>query len=327
MMDTATSGDSVRLELEHFGPIVKGTVDLRPFTLFVGPSNTGKSYVAMLVYALHMLFGMRQRAPVRYRRDIALSPRGAQRVAAWVKRLVAKPETMTETLRRPLPKELHESVYPLLKRFGQSGSTVKTEIARCFGVPAAEHLIRAGADEASVVLQRFVGDGADRELPFMYALRVGGKRPGFVASIPKNKPLRIDERQAYFVDRWMRFAAAPEMQGMDPDERNGIATGIVQDIAESVVPYVTGPLSRPAHYLPADRAGVMHAHRVVVASVVERASSSGILPAPQVPILSGVLGDFLRQLITFEENRLNHNEVMEKLTERLERDVLGASCE
>ena len=69
----------------------------------------------------------------------------------------------------------------------------------------------------------------------------------------------------------------------------------------------------------------MHAHRVVVASVVERASSSGILPAPQVPLLSGVLGDFLQQLITFEESRLDHNEVMERLTERLEHDVLGGA--
>ena len=37
---------------KDFGPIIEGTVELRPLTVFVGPSNTGKSYLATLVYAL-----------------------------------------------------------------------------------------------------------------------------------------------------------------------------------------------------------------------------------------------------------------------------------
>ena len=37
---------------KDFGPIVEGTVELRPLTVFVGPSNTGKSYLATLIYAL-----------------------------------------------------------------------------------------------------------------------------------------------------------------------------------------------------------------------------------------------------------------------------------
>ena len=41
------------IEVSDFGPIVQATVELRPLTIFVGPSNTGKSYLAMLVYALH----------------------------------------------------------------------------------------------------------------------------------------------------------------------------------------------------------------------------------------------------------------------------------
>ena len=46
---------NVRISAENFGPIVNGSVDLRPLTVFVGPSNTGKTYLATLVYALHRI--------------------------------------------------------------------------------------------------------------------------------------------------------------------------------------------------------------------------------------------------------------------------------
>lgn len=52
-MDRASTPESVELEVSDFGPIVNAKVELRPLTVFVGPSNTGKSYLAMLVYALH----------------------------------------------------------------------------------------------------------------------------------------------------------------------------------------------------------------------------------------------------------------------------------
>ena len=46
----------LRLKVANFGPIAKADIDLRPMTVFVGPSNTGKSYLAMLIYALHRFF-------------------------------------------------------------------------------------------------------------------------------------------------------------------------------------------------------------------------------------------------------------------------------
>ena len=44
---TATS-DAKPLELKvtNFGPIAEAKIELRPMTVFVGPSNTGKSYIA-----------------------------------------------------------------------------------------------------------------------------------------------------------------------------------------------------------------------------------------------------------------------------------------
>lgn len=47
---------NLTLKVRDFGPIARANIDLRPMTVFVGPSNTGKSYLAILIYALHRFF-------------------------------------------------------------------------------------------------------------------------------------------------------------------------------------------------------------------------------------------------------------------------------
>jgi predicted ATPase len=44
--------ETLELTVKNFGPITKGTVQFKPLTVFVGSNNTGKSYMAQLLYAL-----------------------------------------------------------------------------------------------------------------------------------------------------------------------------------------------------------------------------------------------------------------------------------
>ncbi|MCY3743959.1 MAG: AAA family ATPase [Candidatus Poribacteria bacterium] len=39
----------IRIAVENFGPIEKAEIDLRPLTVFVGESNTGKTYLSALI--------------------------------------------------------------------------------------------------------------------------------------------------------------------------------------------------------------------------------------------------------------------------------------
>ena len=39
----------VHIKVKNFGPIQKAEIDLRPLTVFVGESNTGKTYLAALI--------------------------------------------------------------------------------------------------------------------------------------------------------------------------------------------------------------------------------------------------------------------------------------
>ena len=47
---------NVEITVKNFGPIAEANIDLRPLTVFVGPSNTGKTYFTSLVYTLHDIF-------------------------------------------------------------------------------------------------------------------------------------------------------------------------------------------------------------------------------------------------------------------------------
>ena len=46
-------GPNLILDVENFGPIAEAkNIEFKPMTVFVGPSNTGKSYLAILLHAI-----------------------------------------------------------------------------------------------------------------------------------------------------------------------------------------------------------------------------------------------------------------------------------
>ncbi len=95
------------------------------------------------------------------------------------------------------------------------------------------------------------------------------------------------------------------------------------------------PLHRKAFYLPADRTGIIHSHQVVVGTLLQSAATAGLRPSGSIPVLSGVLADFLSQLIELSEERdglrsgasRDFAQVSETLAKRLENDVLKGTIE
>ena len=46
----------LKLNFENFGPIKRAEIEVRPLTVFIGPNNTGKTYVAYFVWGLQIGF-------------------------------------------------------------------------------------------------------------------------------------------------------------------------------------------------------------------------------------------------------------------------------
>lgn len=221
----------------------------------------------------------------------------------WIKQTFPKggKENLSSKSQNPLPEKIAALIRPSLDPKGGSGDYAAEEIARCFGVDLARQLIRRpGAKNAKVVLQKHVGEDADCKEPFAYELRLGTS-PSFTDSIPENNPLRI---ASGFTDSpWISLL--PIIAEIRKRQRESVdpwwLSRLMDELLEIIFPYVVGHVSRPAHYLPADRSGVMHAHRTVVSTLVERATSGGIRQEVQTPMLSGVLADFLEHLIALND--------------------------
>ncbi len=302
-MDDSTAHDSLELEVTDFGPIIEANIELRPLTVFVGPSNTGKSYLATLIYALHRFFSSRS-APWRflstYDRLMNVTPSNVSKDT--IESLDTFLEQVSTEAKKPLserkivlPTPITEAIRSV---FNAHGGNIGDEILRCFGINDIGGLIRKGCGNgASVVLcRRLFGESE----PFKHVLGLTTGTAEFTMSVPRERilsPIAIgkgtvlvdalnDEVQSV-VSRVIRAGKDQEF----------LARELIEVIIDFALPHLAGPLYCTAFYLPSARTGVMKAHSTLVSNLVASAPMAGLRHGTRTPALSGVLADFLQQLI------------------------------
>ena len=331
-MKNPSKAKPLELEVTNFGPIVEAKIELRPLTVFVGPSNTGKSYLAMLIYALHRFFSastlgigyghrmMRrflQPSFLRSLEDLNISDADIASLWNWMRDLASESTNRKrqQDLMIPVPDDIAALIRPVFKHMHEFADNFDTEIRRCFGVDETRQLIRhPGKNGATVTLRNHVQDD---EEPFAYHFSTRGADPELTASIPDTTPLQIERGREILLRPFSRFEREYQ-DGRDFE-------GIILELWDAIFPYIIGEVYRPAYYLPADRTGVMHAHRVVVRSLIEGATSAGLRPTASMPALSGVMADFLQQLIEFDDTpRRRHNRNRD-LARDLEEKILNGA--
>ena len=340
-MTTSSNGRDPVLSVTHFGPIVEANVDLRPLTVFVGPSNTGKSYLAILIYALHRFFSdhrtpeyWRRRPPsfLLHRRFSSLKrmtdvPKEVLDAAIrWAEEVAdkAKASGSAEAVDTTLPERVADFIRPILGDVEDLGHWIDGEITRCFGVEESNALIRRPSNTARIKLCRDVSEASEPRPPFEYELTVTRTGPRFTSLLSPETPLRTEEAD-YVSSIIAPYRLSPSHDLEDVSERTLIAAELIDPFTDMVFLYTVGPVSRPVHYLPADRTGVMHAHRVVVSSLIGRASRAGLRRDAPLPMLSGVLADFLEQLIELGGVPGRRRRSHDKLAELLENEILGGA--
>ena len=331
-MTNSSKAKPLELEVANFGPIVEAKIELRPLTVFVGPSNTGKSYLAILIYALHRFFGVStlsigyghrmmrrflQPSFLRSLEDLNISDADIASLWNWMRDLASESTNRKrqQDLMIPVPDDIAALIRPVFKHMHEFADNFDTEIRRCFGVDETRQLIRhPGKNGATVTLRNHVQDD---EEPFAYHFSTRGADPELTASIPDTTPLQIERGREILLRPFSRFEREYQ-DGRDFE-------GIILELWDAIFPYIIGEVYRPAYYLPADRTGVMHAHRVVVRSLIEGATSAGLRPTASMPALSGVMADFLQQLIEFDDTpRRRHNRNRD-LARDLEEKILNGA--
>ena len=286
------AADALSLEVSDFGPIAEAKVDLRPLTVFVGPSNAGKSYLATLLYALHRFFGMRQ-FPFRVNPDgsltinsqtpPALSDQAVNGIFDFM-HAVDKASASPGGGRVHLSPSASEA---LRSGFAERGGVLADEVNRCFGVVDGSRLVRKGKTSSRVSVRR---PGSRGRGPLEHAITLG-RRPELNVAIPAGTSIPVAHEPAGLV-------RALDMLRSMPKEAGGLSQGLAWAfLAAAVLPEALGPLGSAAHYLPADRVGLMRAYDTIVGGLIASASTASQRPAAQTPTLSGVTADFLEQLL------------------------------
>ena len=331
-MNDLRKQDTLELEVANFGPIVEAKIDLRPLTVFVGPSNTGKSYLAILIYALHRFF---RAGPYPIMRpltsgsldDLDLPDNEFDRLPDdefdHILQALRAWEVENHEHNVALSAPVADLVLPLLRNVdGLFKEVLAEEITRCFGVDGTKDLIRhPGSNNAEVVLQSS-GLGEDgNTAPFKYALSMTRTGPQLITTIPEEAPLRIEgpPRRYGYSSRLLRWRD-------DIDRGEGVGE-VSEHLANSVLSFILGPMTRPAHYLPSDRTGVMHAHRVLVSSLINRVSQPRLHRDDPLPDLSGVVADFLNQLIKLGDHSERQRNKTDALAKHIEQAILTGSVQ
>ena len=278
----------LELTVSNFGPIAEASIELRPMSVFVGPSNTGKSYMAVLIYALHKFF-----SAYSYRRyaGLNLSKKNVATALAWARETHSNLQRVKR--KQSSLVELSESIETLVRSFlprivKDSGNVLESELVRCFGVDKSKDLIRHSSDSHTLLsLWSNFSEAGLNDL-FRYNVTLTKRGTKINASIPNILPRQVRGNRTLSLDDRIDDSKINE---------EWAAEELLVELANAVVSNMVTSLSHPAYYFPADRAGVMHAHQVAVRGLIASASRTGLRRDSPMPVLSGVLGDFLEQLV------------------------------
>lgn len=330
--------NNFRIGIENFGPIAKANVEMRPLTVFIGPSNVGKSYLAILIYAFYQCFCNSSNHLHSFKtiwlreftsrsdhfKEFSDDPSRLNLLNEWL-------NTYDDRNVQPLPNIISSIIQRAIE---QPRSTdhqfIKEQIERCFGVDSTDELIRRRSARSNVALEfnpnvHFASNSLrwDIELNksnpshdnFPISSRFKVSHLNEISKVLTDSELiRKNEHFPFFKFRDIHTNKI----NFDKDT----AEQILAEISQTVVESFLRPIYKTAYYLPANRTGIMSAHQVVVSALVQNASRAGIQPTASAPSLTGITGDYLDQLV-----HLSSYKKRSKQKNRRESQILSGSIE
>ena len=294
---------NIHIAVENFGPIEKAEIDLRPLTVFVGESNTGKTYFAALIYALHRIYGGLSRMPwslsVIQKLTIRYSPLYSlfsSRDEEDILKMVEKQRSTGSPLKfSDLPLQVRDQLHADLANHG----VLREELKRCFDLKSTSNLIRFGNNPSNGMKISLQVDEKNQSL---WSIDVQGSGSSIAVTGYVNKDLVLQ-----------------------PDDKTTLETVFrVENLLSFLFPVEKE--RRNSYYLPAARSGIMQSHGVIASSVVDRFTSVGLDRFPEIATFSGMIVDFLKYIINYKQSDISSGG-MADIAKTLEREVMRGEIE
>ena len=287
-MDKESAEQCPVLEISNFGPINRARIELRPLTVLVGPSNTGKSYLAVLIYALHRAFaGMAESREFEQRASGSERKMGESQ-SKFVDRLISEIEFPSES--KSIDFEGDALTSSLLDIVNQSDGMIQ-EVVRCLGLHSQNELKRKYSSGDSEVRLVLPNDGTNALPTELFSEAKRGCRVAVFG------PSRISMEPLALWNSYQRWKDVDDANIRDSAARSDFGKNISRTAFEQLMESMLAP----AYYLPVNRAGIMNYHTLVFRGLLGNARFMGPEPRAGEPKLSGVLSDFLRELLGMDE--------------------------
>ena len=293
------------IHVKNFGPIEKAEIDLRPLTVFVGESNTGKTYLAALLYALHRHFegfsrftGARSAAfPLRY---FYHSRPQSQNRKEEIEREISEVLEKLSTPGRPFKfSDLPQQQSTLVESILTDNVDFPNELKRCFDLEAVSQLIRYSENRShEMIVALSVCEGDQKYWDFQVQ-EVGSADPTITGYINPDMILLDSPPET----KYNEISTQHLLRSLDFNRRR----------------------TEQAYYLPAARSGIMQSHGVIASALIKRATRIG-LDHFEVSTFSGMIADFLEQIVNYKK-RQEPSEKINRVAEQLEAEVLDGKIE
>jgi len=305
---------NVVLKVRDFGPIAGGEVDLRPLTVFAGPSNTGKSWLAILIYVMgkHVSSFPFSLFDVIIKSDME-SGEVARRFPADIHRWQHDIDKRGEL------KFTRQEIDTLRNAFQGLSPSLESELQRCYGIGEIAKFIRHGCENNVEIFSAHIAEITHR-------LSISGqpKEISLKVDMPDELTLPIDSKNRGYLNFLHEFGKSSRKRdrAYDPFWSSRIIGEVLQRID-------LGKNFGRVYYMPADRGGVMHAHAVVVGALIRNASRAGLHHEQSLPVLSGILSDFLDGLLKIAQPRQRRGAVGRRrnLDRKLEDSILRGTVQ
>ena len=317
--------ERIALEVRDFGPIGRGRVDLRPLTVFVGPSNTGKSWLATLIYALHQYFhgstaGAERRPDGTFRIYFgpavdSLSDRLIRELVDWNNRSLAALRERSPGRRLVLPAPIAAAVRSTANA---GGDHLGHELSGCFGLPGLSGLRREGSGHGAIVTLH--KPATDDTPPLEHRVDIAEQRVRLQIGLGRDEEIRLSPGMPVPQLREFLFERA-DAENHDLDMW---AIAILSQLTNVLQRLAVRPLDRRAHYLPADRHGLLHARLFLLRRLL-RDESRRSSKSERASSFSGVAADFLDDLLQIGASPAQVKSQGDSFASTLENSVLDGS--
>ncbi len=293
----------MEVTLANFGPIASAQVRLRPLTIFIGRNNSGKSYLAMLIYSLsqafqggsfgipydvllEIRFSRQQRSRRLSENDSDFFRAHQEEFSHWLmedgKVALAEGRLSFHSLPASLQQWVRHFVDDFIHDYTE---TLAEELRRCFAADMKDLVTTYEARARSFTV------GLRQEEPAQHLVLE------FAADAPQIRDWSYDIAEAnvaFGFSRGMVRALIDNDQAREASEawwilRRQLAEGILTNLFVDV-------FRHRAFYVPAARSGILQSHRALASFVVQQSSRAGIRPF-EIPQLSGVIADFISLLL------------------------------